>query len=282
MTRCDAARLEALGEPEVSFVWRGHQLTIARALEDWPLDLIRAGRTVDAAMDLLAGQTAPVPLYGDLVSLSDAMADAVGVSRLPETKPLPERLCGAYVFGAVPQLLDYLDNNEDDVASDLRRFWHVDYADRWRGDLTLRQIWTYIRRSQPTSALAVARNGGHELWTKQSIITAQVWEQIARQPYVGRPLTREEVAAREAKKRANDQEMADLKAKQDYYSPEASRARMEAAAAKRAAAMADAVAHAPAAAGRIPEPPPAVLSALDKAMATRRREIESQSRKAAS
>lgn len=272
MTTCDAARLEALGEPEVGLVWRGHRLTIPRALEDWPLDLIRAGRSVDAVAQLLNGQTAPAPLYGDLVSLSDAMAAAVGVERLPETKPLPEKFFGAYVFGAVPLLLDYLDNNEDDIASDLRRFWNVDYADRWRGGLTLRQIWTYIRRSQPTSALAVARNGGRELWTKQSILLAQVWEQIARRVYVGRPMTAEEIAAALEEKRKNDEQMADLKSKQDYYSPEASRTRMEAARARRAAGANPA---APQSSPPTEGLPSTVLSAMDKAMATRRREIDS-------
>ncbi|AHJ86300.1 hypothetical protein 32HC_22 [Mycobacterium phage 32HC] len=274
----DAARLEALGEPDVRFVWRRHELTVPRALEDWPLDLIRAGRYVDAVAELLNGQTAPVPLYRDLVSLSDAMAAAVGVERLPETKPLPERYFGAYVFGAVPQLLDYLDNNEDDIASDLKTFRNVDYLDRWRGDLTLRQIWVYVRRLPPTSALAIARNGGHELWTKQSILTAQVWEQIARQPYVGRPLTVEEVEQALAKKRANEARMSQLAEKEDYYSPEASRARLEAARARKAARAAGAVATggiSPAPAGE-DAPPPAAMSAMDKAMAARRRELQSR------
>lgn len=273
----DAARLEALGEPHARFRWRTHELIIPRPLEDWPLDLIRAGRHVDAIAALLDGQTAPVPLYGDAVSLADAMAAAVGVSRLPESKPLPAKYFGAQIFGAVPLLLYLLDEFEDDIASDLRRFWQVDYADRWRGGLTLRQIWTYIRRSQPTSALAVARNGGHELWTKQAILVAQVWEQITRKVYVGRPMTREEIAQAMAKQRENEATMADLAAKQDYYSPEASRARLDAARARKAAA---AVAAAPAAAGRAVEPPPAAVSALDKAMASRRREITHTPRKA--
>lgn len=273
----DAARLEALGEPTVRFTWRRHELTIPRALEDWPLDHIRAGRYVDAAAELLDGQTAPVPLYGDLVSLSDAMASAVGVERVPETKPLPAKYFGLHIFGAIPLLLDYLDHNEDDVASDLRRFWNVDYADRWRGGLTLRQIWTYIRRSQPTSALAVARNNGREPWTRQTIVLAQIWEQIAHQVYVGRPLAAEEVDKLLAEKRENDRKMSKLADKQDYYSPEATRARMEAA----KSAMADAVAAVKTAQQRgNSEPPPAVMSAMDKAMAARRREIDSQSRKA--
>ena len=269
----DAARLEALGEPVVRFRWRAHDLSIPRALEDWPLDLIRAGRHVDAVETLLNGQTAPIPLYGDAVALADAMAAAAGAQRLPEAKPA--RRFGTNIFGAVPLLLFLLDTYEDDIASDLRRFWGVDYADRWRGDLTLRQIWTYIRRSQPTSALAIARNGGHELWTKQAVITAQVWERLAGQVYVGRPMTREEIDAALAKQREDEQTMAKLADRQDYYSPEATQARMAAAAAKKAA-VAGAMARTPAAQGHLDEAPPAAVSALDKAMAARRRELETR------
>lgn len=267
----DAARLEAIGEPEVRFRWRGHALTIPRALEDWPLDLIRRGMFVDAAAQLLNGQTAPVPLYGDLISLSDAMAGACGVSRLPESKPLPDRYFGIHAFGAVPFLLDVLDSHEDDIASDLKTFRGVDYLDRWRGDLTLRQIWVYIRRLPPTSALAIARNGGHELWTKQAILTAQVWERLAGRVYTGRPMTREEIEEVTAAKKANEAQMSSLADKQDYYSPEASRARLEAARAKKAAGAAAAT---PAAAARGNETPALAISALDKAVANRRAEMD--------
>lgn len=264
----DAARLEALGEPVVRFRWRNHELTIPRALEDWPLDQIRAGEFVDAVVTLLDGQTAPVPLYGDLVALADAMAAAVGVERLPETPAVDDKHCGADIFGAVPTLLALLDHFEDDVASDLKTFRNVDYLDRWRGDLTLRQIWVYVRRLPPTSALAVAHNGGRELWTKQAIVTAQVWEQLARKVYVGRPMTQEEIDAALEKQRENEQTMSDLAAKQDYYSPEATRARMEAWKAKKAAAAAS------------PDDlPPAAVSAMERAMEKRRREL-STTRKA--
>lgn len=269
----DAARLEALGEPEVRFRWRTHDLRIPRAVEEWPLELIRAGRHVDAVETLLDGQTAPIPRYGDAVSLADAMAAAVGVERLPETKPLPVEQFGVHVFGAIPHLLYLLDAHEDDIASDLKTFRNVDYLDRWRGELTLRQIWVYIRRLPPTSALAVSRNGGHELWTKQTVVLAQIWEQIARRIYVGRPMTREEIDAALAQQRENEKKMADLKAKEDYYSPEASRARLDAVRARKAQSAARLAAHPP-----DPNGAPAVaMSALDKAMAARHREMQNQS-----
>lgn len=269
----DAARLEALGEPEVRFCWRGHDLTIPLALEEWPLDLIRATRYVDAIESLLAGQTAPIPRYGDAVDLADAMAAAVGVERLPETKPSPDRKFGEQIFGGIPLLLALLDGFEDDIACDLKTFRNVDYADRWRGGLTLRQIWVYIRRLPLDSALSIATNGGHERWTKQAIVTAQVWEMLARRVYVGRPMTREEIDAALAAKAKADAQMSDMKAKQDYWSPEASRARMDAARAAKAQIAAGGSPR------NTPEPPPTALSAMDKAMAARRRDLTT-SRKA--
>jgi hypothetical protein len=263
----DAARLEALGEPSVGFCWRGHDLVIPRPLEAWPLDLIRSGRFVDAVVTLLDGQTAPIPRYGDVQALSDAMATAVGVERLPESP----RVDGL-VFGAVPLLLQLLDEYPDDIACDLRTFRGVDYADRWRGTLSLRQIWVYIRRLPPDSALAIARNGGHELWTKHTVLLAQLWERLAGQVYVGRPMTREEIAAATAKRAAAEADLDRLAAKQDFYSPEATRARIEAAKARKAAVVSG-LASAPAAAGRAGEAPPAALSALDKAVAARHREL---------
>lgn len=291
----DAARLEALGEPHVRFRWRNHDLTIPRALEDWPLDLIRNGQYVDAVLALLDGQTAPIPLYGDVVSLSDAMAAAVGVERLPESKPRdriewPDNIDGdeipprtkflavfaADLFGAVPILLALLDMHEDDIAADLKTFRNVDYLDRWRGGLTLRQIWIYIRRIPPDSALAVARNGGHELWTKQTVVLAQLWELLARQPYFGRPAAREELEAVAAKRAEQQQQMDKLAGKEDYWSPEASQARAQ----EKARKAAHAAATAAAAGAPQTEPPPTALSALDKAMAARRREINNTPRKA--
>ncbi|MCV7255691.1 hypothetical protein H7J86_26350 [Mycobacterium hackensackense] len=265
----DAARSEALGESTVRFVWRDHELIIRRALEEWPLEAIRAGRYVDAVVDLLGVQTAPIPHYGDVMDLADAMAAAVGVTRLPESKINRDSAFGS--FGAVPILLWLLDKYEDDIASDLRTFRNVDYLDRWRGGLTLRQIWVYVRRLPPESALAIARNGGRELWTKQHILTAQVWERLAGQVYVGRPMTAEEIGAALAKKAENDKTMADLAAKEDYYSPAASRARWEAAQRKKAE-VGRAVAAAPAAAARIDEPPAVAMAALEKAMANRLRD----------
>lgn len=220
----DAARLEALGDPEAPLEFRGHTVIIPRAVENWPLDAIRLaaarrqlGRPLIFAVEaLLAGQSVGrLACMDDYVELSHRMADAVGVSPLPETPLEPW-----HVFGAVPTLLDLLDNNADDIASDLRRFWNVDYRDRWRpGGLTLREIWTYVRRLEPTSATARARNGGREVWTQQHTVTAAVWEIFSRKRYPGRPATEAEIAQWEKAAQKLAETEANLRASAQRYAP---------------------------------------------------------------
>lgn len=232
----DAAHLEAIGESAVVFEFRGHTITIPRALENWPLDAIRGaaaeavpGRALRFALDiLLAGQTAgPLTCVDDYVELSHRMADAVGVSPLPETPVQP-----ADVFGGVPTLLDLLDNNEDDVASDLRRFWGVVYADRWRGSLTLREIWTFIRRLPVDGVTARARNGGKEVWQLGHYIAAAVWEQRSGRMYPGRPHTAAEIAAWKEAMRIAAEKAANLRASAARYAPTATPAQTAAATAR--------------------------------------------------
>lgn len=218
----DAARLEAIGEPAVSFEFRGRTITIARAVEDWPLDMVRAavaqpmlGRPfLVAVLALLDRQDAgPLVCMDDYVELSHRMADAVGVSPLPETPVEPTD-----VFGAVPVLLDLLDNNAEDVASDLKRFWSVDYLDRWRGNLTLREIWSYIRRLPTGSVTARARNGGKEVWTLSDQVNAAVWEFLAHERYPGRPATEAEIEAWAEAARRNEAKVDKLRDRQQRYS----------------------------------------------------------------
>lgn len=221
----DAARLEATGDPEAPLEFRGHPVIIPRAVENWPLDAIRAaaaaelpGRPLIFAVDaLLAGQSVGrLACIDDYVELSHRMADAVGVSPLPEAPSGPRN-----VFGGVPTLLDLLDNNADDLASDLRRFWGVDYLDRWRGEpqLTLRQIWTYVRRLPAAAATARARNGGRDVWTLQHFVTAATYELLARRIYPGRPATAAELERwREAAQKKAEQD-AKLRSRQAHYAP---------------------------------------------------------------
>jgi hypothetical protein len=186
-----AARLEAEGAHEATFDFRGVAVTIPLDIAAWPVPLVRT-HPLAATLALLGEQAdtalGPRPLLDDARELSDAMAAAAGVARLPETPAAPDSW-----FGGVQTLLWLLDDYEDDVASDLKRFWGVDYADRFTGTLTLRRIWTYIRRLPATSALARAVNGGNEQWTELMYIAAAVYQALTGKVYPGRPLKPDEL-----------------------------------------------------------------------------------------
>lgn len=238
----DAARLEALGATEVTFVWRARRLTIPLAIESWPLEQIRARSFVRAVNLLLGGQdVGRATLIDDYRDLSDAMAAACGVARLPEDPAAPDRW-----FGGVLTLLRLIDHFEDDLASDLKRFWKVNYRDRFTGGLTLREIWTYVRRSEPTSCIARADNAGKHVWTETDFILSGVYQALTGEIYPGRPLKPEELERAIEAMRAKQAHVDKLKSRQAHYAA--------------------------------PDTPPApqtagAASALDAAMANRRREL---------
>ncbi|WAB10127.1 hypothetical protein SEA_GRAVAILLIA_17 [Mycobacterium phage Gravaillia] len=185
-----ARALEATGAAEVTFDFRGTAVTIPRPLEAWPLGDIRAGRSGRALKALLRGQRPPMRTQSDALELSIRMADACGVTPLPESTDNVR-----VMFGAVPTLLRLLDNHGDDLEADLRRFYGVDMRGLFTGDLTLRQLWMFVRRIPGDSALLTARNGGRPPWTRAEIIAARQWEAWVRKPYDGRPASPEEIEA---------------------------------------------------------------------------------------
>lgn len=207
-----ARALEAAGAAEVTFEFRGTPVTIPLPIEAWPLDAIRANKSGRALKALLRGQRPPMRTHGDAVELSVRMADACGVTPLPET---PADARG--MFGAVPTLLDIVDNHGDDLEADLRAFYGVDYRDLFTGGLTLRQVWVFVRRIRGDSALLVARNGGAVPWTRGEIIAARTWEAWVRKPYPGRPPSQEEIDEWNAKRAAASAENQKLADREAYY-----------------------------------------------------------------
>lgn len=211
----DAARLEALGIGTAEVYWRGRLLSIPARLEEWPLDQIREGRRVTAVESLLNGQSPgrSSPLIDDMRELSDAMAEAVGVGRLPEDPAAPDRW-----FGGLPTLLRLIDHYEADVESDLKRFWGLDYTDRFTGRLTLRRIWACVRRTDPASAIARADNGGKHVWTEPDFIMAGVYQALTGQVYPGRPLKPDELERAIKAMQAKQAHVDKLRERQQHYS----------------------------------------------------------------
>ena len=239
----DAARLEAMGATEVTFSFRGRPVTIPLDVGEWPAVSVRFDPLV-AVMELLGDQAGrvlgPGAVVDDARELSQAMAEAVGIGRLPEAEDAP----GEW-FGSVQDLLRLVEHQADDIELDLRRIG-VDYRDRWRGTLTLRQVWVYIRRSLSTSAIAVSSNFGKHVWTESDFIEASVYQALTGKVYPGRPLKPEELAkALEA-----------MQAKADHVDK-----------------LRDRQAHYAAPADPPPVPLPGLSAAMAEAIANRRREL---------
>lgn len=209
-----ARAAEAAGEATISFEFRGHTVTIPRALEAWPLDEIRSER-YGRSLRILVGEPAiramRLRTRGDLIELSHRCADACGVTPLPDDDTAPPW------FGAVTTLLRIVDNHADDLEADLLRFYRVDYRRPPPAGPTLRQVWVYVRRIQPTSAIMAARNKGEQPWTRAELIAAQNIEMWTRKRYPGRPATRDEYE-KWMERIANDQRtMSKLEQREAYY-----------------------------------------------------------------
>lgn len=218
-TTSDAARLEAIGADEAEVMFRGHTVRVPLNLEVWPLNMLRLNpiRAVDYLLD---GQECGLDddaLVDDYRELSDALADAVGVSRLPETPSAPDQW-----FGGIPTLVNLLERFEDDLASDLRQFWGVRYADRFTGALSLREIWSYVRRLPSTSSIVRAQNGGKECWTEHMFVTAAVYQALTGEIYPGRPLKAEEVAKAIEAMQAKAEHVATLREREAAYAAQSS------------------------------------------------------------
>lgn len=183
-----ARQLEAAGATTVTFEFRGVPVTIPLAIEDWPLDAVRAGKPASVVRALLAGQRPPMRTRGDIIELSHRMADACGITPLPELEADPDA-----ALGAVPLLIDLIDNHGDDLEADLLRYFGCDYRQpRADGGPSLRQVWVYVRRLPRESALLAARNGGEPPWPLEAIVTARLWEMWTQKRYPGRPVSRGE------------------------------------------------------------------------------------------
>lgn len=213
---CDAARLEAAGAEAVTFDFRGREVTVPLDVGRWPAALVRT-RPLAAVLDLLGGRAVATlgldPVLDDARELSDAMAAAAGVERLPETPAAPDQW-----FGGLPTLLWLLDAFEADAASDLRRFWGINYRDRFTGGLSLREIWTYLRRLPADSAIARATNGGKEQWTELMFVTAGVYQALTGKVYPGRPMRPEELAVALEAVQAQADRAATLRSREALYS----------------------------------------------------------------
>ena len=93
------------------------------------------------------------------------------------------------------------------MESDLSRFHHIDYRDRWRFDadgvrrLTLRMIVVRLRHLPPESATALAEGG--DGWTLDNYLSAHNFHATSGQPHPWLPKHQATVSPETAKARAD-------------------------------------------------------------------------------
>jgi hypothetical protein len=222
----DPLQSEALGLDAVTAAFRGREWRIPADVDTWPLTAIKNSiglsnskvvvnhPAIAAAMEeLLAEQFDDFLTLAlqrrHLVPASQAFAAAAGLAggteKAADGGPLDR------VWGALPRLLAVLETWPTAVESDLARFWHVDYRDRWRFDadgrrkLTLRQINARISHLPADSALAIkmGRRSPTEL------LLMDLYEPAAGRVHPARPLTPEQLAERNAEAAAKSKARAD-------------------------------------------------------------------------
>lgn len=160
--------------------------------DEWPLDLIRRGRFIDATQIILGDQFDAfidrLPALEDLTAFTDYLAAQAGI---PGDGP----------FGGIPLLLMQLEMFGDDAESILSANHHVSLVDYYRGKLTLRQVFVLLK--QP--------------WTRTHYLLADLFHATARQPHPDRPLSEMEKARAEAEKAERDRREAVMREREKQY-----------------------------------------------------------------
>lgn len=167
--------------------------TVRADLPDkWPLQLIRVGRVIDATQLILGDQFDAFldrfPEFGDLTGFTNRLAAEAGIP-------------GEGAFGGIPYLLLQLELFPDDAELLLSANHHVSLVDYYRGQLTLRQVFVYLK--QP--------------WTREHYLLADLFHATARQPHPDRPLSEMEKARAAAEKAERERKEAIMRAKQEQY-----------------------------------------------------------------
>lgn len=175
----------------LQFNYRG--LAVKTGLPDgWPLNLIRQGRIIDAAQIILGDQfdafLDTFPTFEDLTDFTNRLATEAG-------------LPGEGSFGAVPALLMQLEMFPDDIESLLSMNHRVSLVDYYRGEITLRQVFVYLK--QP--------------WNRTHYLLSDLFHAVARQPHPDRPLSDMEKARAAAEKAEKERKEAVMREKEKQY-----------------------------------------------------------------
>lgn len=159
--------------------------------DEWPLDLIRRGNIVEATEEILRER------FNDFLDRFPLLEDLIGFTRrLAETAGIP----GEGAFGGIPKLLAQLEFYADDIELQLAER-HVSLVDYYRGELTLRQVFVYLKHP----------------WNRTHYLLADVFHGITRQPHPDRPLSDREQAQAEAERAEKRRREALMREKEKQY-----------------------------------------------------------------
>lgn len=219
---------EAVGQEFITATFNGTDFRLPLDVDSWPIHLIRNSRglkdgkivpnpqAVLMGLQALLGEQWPLflsvaPKRRHLTQASNVFAEAVGI---------PSDGAGDVAFGAIPWLLMIIDTWPGKVESDLNRFWHLDYGHRFlfqagRRRLTLRTIHARMSNLPTDSAVAIALNGGKLHKTGTELALMDLYEQMTGHRHPSRPMTPEQVAARDAEKAEVDKARAEYRQRQE-------------------------------------------------------------------
>lgn len=207
---------EARGDKFIEATFGGNTFRVPLDVDCWPLDIVRQcrGVSVSTGSPVVNGaQLVSVlgallgPQWVELAAVARKKRQLVAASQVfAEAVGIPATGKSDVVFGGIPRLLALIDTYPREVESDLGRFWHLDYVDRWRFTrggrrrLTLRQIAARLERVPVDSALAIAMNGGKLLYSNTDLLLMDLFELSSRTRHPSRPMSAAEIAERDKQK----------------------------------------------------------------------------------
>ncbi|AZV00743.1 tail assembly chaperone [Gordonia phage Kiko] len=167
-----ARQREAQDLEFVTVVQNGVTIEVPADQGQWPLaamEFLMTGRTV-AGVRMLVGDEQ----WNELIASGAKVCDA---SEIFDKVAVELGLGSA---GKMMGLIALLEQRGGEIESDLQDKG-IDLVDLYRGRLTLRKVAVLIKYLPPTSALALATNGGQAPWSLTEYLLSDIWALQARQ-----------------------------------------------------------------------------------------------------
>ncbi|MEU4568662.1 hypothetical protein [Micromonospora sp. NPDC023956] len=137
-------------------------------------------------------------------------------------RPLHRGPEGRRYRGKLTTLVALLRDHYDAVEADLRRFYGVDLADLWAGELSLRRLSAYVANLPAESATWAAEHGVAQGLTPTDLLLADIFHALAGEPHPIKPRTTE--ATSSAAKTRHEALAAKLRAQRARLAREAQQA----------------------------------------------------------